>query len=284
MAKHEYATPFSMLHAASLLNHKSRIRKYAEAIKQVVNSESYVVDIGAGSGILSLLSARAGARKVTAVEINSASIGYAKHSARLNKLEDRIEFFNGHYLDFVPSEKADVVVCEMLSSMMLVEQQITAANHAIKKILKPGGIILPQSISVYCVLVQCDHLWDQFTVEGFVFPKVPQTVFSEDTKDLSAMTLLESFDFSKGISKTEVDVTLDIEIVQDGTLHGIVGMFDSYMIGDITLKMEDGWRELFVPLEEAVKVTKKDKISLRVKFIPGKADSILVEVDSHNTL
>ena len=39
-----------------------------------------------------------------------------------------------------------------------------------------------------------------------------------------------------------------------------------------------------VPLEEAVVVKTKDQISLRVQFIPGKADSISVEVKSHNTL
>ena len=284
MAKREYATPFSMLHAASLLNHKSRLRKFAEAIERVVNSESYVVDIGAGSGILSLLAARAGARKVTSVEINSSSMSYVKRSAKLNRLEDTIEFYNGHFLDFLPKEKADVVVCEMLSSMMLIEQQVPAAIHAVEKILKPGGILLPSSIRVYCLLVQCDSIWDQFTVEGLVFPKVPQTVFQEETKDLSELTLVASFDFTKRIDKTEVDATLQMEVVQDGTLQGIVGMFDSVLFDDITLRMEDGWRELFIPFDEVVEVTKNDQISLSVKFIPGESDSISVEVKSHTTL
>jgi predicted RNA methylase len=74
MSRNRYATPFPVLQAASLLNHRSRIQKFEAALKQVVTPESYVVDLGTGSGVLALLAAKAGARKVTAVDISQECI------------------------------------------------------------------------------------------------------------------------------------------------------------------------------------------------------------------
>ncbi|MHA1480119.1 MAG: 50S ribosomal protein L11 methyltransferase [Candidatus Thorarchaeota archaeon] len=279
MSDKNIATPFSLLHSASLLSQHSRIRKFAAAIERVVNADSYVVDIGAGSGILSLLSAKVGARKTTAVEINKESTLYAKQAARMNGLENKVDFFEGHFQDFIPTEKADVVVCEMLSSMMLIEQQVPAAKHAVKEVLREGGLLLPHKITIYSSLVQCDSVWNRFSVEELDFPRKPQTVSRDEIIELSDLSILSKIDLLKIPDDFKIDVAIDYEIVEDGTLHGIVGMFEAELAEDIILNMEDGWRELFLPLNQSLQVSINDVISLRVKYVPGELHSLSLHVE-----
>ena len=75
-----YATPFSLLHAVSLLSHQSRIRKFARVLQQIITPESYVVDIGTGTGVFALLAARAGARPASERGLHGAT--RARHGGR----------------------------------------------------------------------------------------------------------------------------------------------------------------------------------------------------------
>lgn len=279
MSDRNIATPFSLLHSVSLLIQRSRIRKFATAIERAVNADSYVVDLGAGSGILSLLAAKAGARKTTAVEINRESMIYAKQAARMNGLENKLEFFEGHFQDFIPTEKADVVICEMLSSMMLIEQQVPAAKHTMKAVLKRGGVLLPHKITIYSSLVQCDSVWNRFSVEKLDFPKKPQTVSRDEIIELSDLSILSQIDLMKIPDDFKIDVTIDYEIIEDGIIHGIAGLFEAELSEGIVINMDDGWRDLFIPLDQSVQVSKKDTISLSVKYVPGNLHSLSVHVE-----
>jgi len=270
----KYATPFPMLHAVSLLSHRSRLSKFQRALQKIVRPESRVVDIGTGTGVLALTAARAGAKSVTAIDVNRESLNYARKAAEINGLSKRISFVESHFEDYVPEEQADIVVCEMLSSMLLVEQQVPACSYAAKKILKPGGIILPASASVYAVPVECRSLWKRFSLLNLEFPKVPQTLGRGDAKDLSDAVLIARFDFSTPDVPAEVNEMLEYTIVEEGVLHGLVGFFKAKLYEDTTLGMDDGWRELFLPLVEPVEVSKGARISVQLQFKPGKFDSL----------
>ncbi|MCK5302281.1 MAG: 50S ribosomal protein L11 methyltransferase [Candidatus Thorarchaeota archaeon] len=270
----KYATPFPMLHAVSLLSHRSRLSKFQRALQKVVQPESRVVDIGTGTGILALIAARAGAKSVTAVEVNGKSLNYARKAAQINGLSQRVSFVESHFEDYVPEEQADIVICEMLSSMLLIEQQVPACAHAARRILKPGGIILPVSASVYAVPVECQSLWERFNLFDLEFPKVPQTLGKGDAKDLSDAALVTKFDFSIPDIPAEVNEMLEFVIVEEGRLHGLVGFFKAHLYEDITLGMDDGWRELFLPLDEPIEVSKGTRVSVQLRFKPGEFDSL----------
>ncbi len=271
-----YATPFSLLHVASLLGDRSRIAKFRAAIERTVTNDSLVVDLGTGSGVLALIAARAGARKVIAIDINPESVTYARMSAIRNRLDHNMLFAQSHYSDYRPHEKADVVLCEMLSSMLLIEQQVPAAIHARKHILKKEGVILPRSASAYVVPAQCDELWNRFDTEGFVFPRLPQTVKRNEAVDLADARELARFDFGNDRLEDRVDSTLEFRIVEDGVIHGLVGMSEADLVDGITLKMEDGWEDIFLPLEEPVPVNKGDTFTVRIRYIPGQYDSVVL--------
>jgi predicted RNA methylase len=254
MSEKEYATPFPILQAANLLSHKSRIRKFRQAIERTISPSEYVIDLGTGSGILAIIAARQGAR-VTAIDANAESLKYARAAAERNGVVENIEFIHTHFSDFKPEEKADVVLCEMLSSVMLIEQQIPASRYAVKHILKPNGKILPQQVNLFVIPVQNEILWNRFNIEDLQFPRIPQTADMKQSIDLADLLELEKFDLTKDSDQPlSIDKHLNFEIVQSGTVHGILGMFESKLLDDITLTMEDGWRELFMPLPESVDV------------------------------
>lgn len=274
----KYSTPFTMLHAARLLGQRSRLNKFKQAIKESVKEGDYVVDVGTGSGILSILAAKAGAGRVTAIEVNPESIQYAKKAAKMNGVERVIEFVEGNYSEFIPKEKADIVICEMLSSMMLIEQQIPACFHATEYILKLNGVILPQDVKVYTVPVECKEIWDRFQYDDLQFPRVVQTVTPDATRDLADMEILETFDLQNLKRGATVDKTLHFSAIDKGTIHGLVGVFESKLSGNIYLKMEDGWKQLFIPLPRPVNVAAGDILSIRISYQPGKYDSLSIEV------
>jgi predicted RNA methylase len=278
MTDRKYATPLAMLHAVSLLGQRSRLNKFKQAIQEVVKTGDYVVDIGTGSGILAILAAKAGAGHVTAIEVNPESLHYAKKAAQMNGVEQIIDFFEGNFSEFVPDEKADVVICEMLSSMMLVEQQIPASFHATEKILKPDGLILPQEVIVFIVPVECNEMWERFQYENLQFPRVVQTATQDATRDLADMGILETFNLGNLKPDVTIDKTLDFTVVDKGTIHGLVGVFESTLFRDIHLKMDDGWKQLFIPLTQPIKVTAGEIFSIRISYQPGKYDSLSIEV------
>ncbi len=277
MTGREYATPFSMLHAAMLLGQKTRLAKFEKAIRQIVKPNDYVVDIGTGSGVLAIMAAKAGARKVTGIDINQESVEYANEAAVLNGVEDKIEFVEKHVLDFIPDERADVVICEMLSSILLIEQQVPASYHAVENILKPDGVIIPQNATIFIVPVESPVMVKRFSFEQLQFPRVVQTVMSDSTKDLADLMVLQEVDLTKPAADYSIDETLQFSIINDGVIQGLVGLFESQLYEDIKLNMEDGWKQLFLPLQEPVRVTTGDKFSVRVAYTPGKFNSLVIE-------
>jgi len=170
MAGRDYATPFSLLHAASLLSQRARLLKFKSAIQLVVQSDSYVVDLGTGTGVLALLAAQARARRVTGIDVNPDSVEYARLAASSNGLQATVDFRVCHFREFVPEESADLVICEMLSSLMLVEQQVDACNYAVENFLKKEGTILPRNATVYVAPVECPSIWQRNLVEELDFP------------------------------------------------------------------------------------------------------------------
>jgi predicted RNA methylase len=287
MDEGEYSTPFSILHAASLLSQSSRLAKFEQALNRVVTEDSYVVDLGTGTGVLAMMAASAGAEKVTAVEIDRISVEYAKHAIKQNGLDDVIEVVRSHYANFRPHKKADIVTCEMLSSAMLVEPQVPASQWAVENILKEQGVLLPQSATVYVAPVECHSVWERFNTAGFRFPRVPQTMEKDESRDLADVAVLEEFDFFLHHDEWVVNRGLEFTIVSNGTVHGLVGLFEAHLIDDIKLTMDDGWRDLLLPIAEPLSVSQGDIISADVLYSVAMINSLRVKcqlVDTQGSL
>ena len=123
----------------NLTSDTARLAGFFEAITE--NSRGTVFDLGTGSGILSYWAAPK-ADKVIALELNRATAKIAENN--LKSLEN-VEVICSDASSFLFKKKADVIICEMLDTALIDEEQIPVLNSAIKY-LKEDGTIIPYGI------------------------------------------------------------------------------------------------------------------------------------------
>jgi protein arginine N-methyltransferase 6 len=118
---------------------------HADAIRDKV-----VVDVGCGTGILSIFCAFAGARKVYAVEASSISV-QAKEVVKANSLSDIITVVHGRVeeVEIEEEEGVDVIVSEWMGYALLYESMLSSVINARDRWLKPGGLMLPSYATLY---------------------------------------------------------------------------------------------------------------------------------------
>ena len=80
----------------------------AEAVN--VQPGEVVIDLGCGSGFLSILAAKRGAAKVYAVDVMPQAAELTRRNAKRNGVASRIEVFTGSLFDPIPGVKADLVI------------------------------------------------------------------------------------------------------------------------------------------------------------------------------
>lgn len=136
-----------------MLNDRVRTASYLAAIADVVRPGDVVVDIGTGTGVLSVAAARAGARHVYAIE--ASSIGRTAQSVfEANGLTERITLVPGWSTQVSLPERADVLVSEIIGNEPLEERVIEATSDAIKRHLKPDARFVPRTVRVYGLPVE----------------------------------------------------------------------------------------------------------------------------------
>lgn len=135
-----------------LLDDGERTEAYLRAIADNVRPGDVVVDLGSGTGILALAAARAGARRVYAIEA-SGFAGVVEAVARRNGYADRITVLGDWSQRVVVPEPAEVLVAEIIGNDPLGEGVLRFMPDAVGRFLKPGGRVLPERLRVFATLV-----------------------------------------------------------------------------------------------------------------------------------
>ena len=123
-----------------LLADDVRTEAFRKAIEATVGPDDVVVDIGAGTGILSLFAARAGARKVYAVE-STAIAHLAQRIVRDNGFTSKIEVIRADARDVELPELATVLVSECLGNFLMSDGMISALASC-RRLLAPGHVLI----------------------------------------------------------------------------------------------------------------------------------------------
>ena len=89
-----------------------RVSAYAKAIRAEVKPDDVVLDVGCGVGVLSVLAAKAGARRVYAVDLDD-SVHYARRVVVENGVGDRVDVFRGRIQDVELPEKPTLIVADV---------------------------------------------------------------------------------------------------------------------------------------------------------------------------
>lgn len=145
---------------ASLLTHQRlvadavRVQTYQTAIFRHCAGRS-VVEIGCGSGILSIFAAQAGARRVIAIE-ESEIAALAAEMFEANGVADRIELRRANSRDVEIDEPADLILHEILGTDPFVEALLPSILDARRRLLRPGGRLLPYRVEVGCFGIELE--------------------------------------------------------------------------------------------------------------------------------
>ncbi len=120
---------------------KSRLLAYEEALKKV-SPGKIVVDVGAGTGVLSIFAAKGGASKVYAIE-NAAIVSTLSREIRAKKLEDSIKIMNC-LAEEAPLDNlvADIIVSEWMGYFLLCERMLPSVLAVRDKCLSKTGLIV----------------------------------------------------------------------------------------------------------------------------------------------
>lgn len=162
----EYFTSYEDLEVHKLMLEDSvRTLAYKDAILKHSSyfKDKIVMDVGCGTGILSIFCAQAGAKKVYAIEASNVA-NLAKEVVKENNFEDIIEVFHSRVEDLdLPGVKVDAIVSEWMGFYLLHEAMLDSVFAAREKFLKEDGLMFPKTAIVYmapCSLPQYYKQWN----------------------------------------------------------------------------------------------------------------------------
>jgi len=153
-------------HAHMLLD-EPRMTAFARAVDLAVGPGTRVLDLGAGTGVLSFFAARRGAR-VIAVECEPGVAATAR-AALGAAVGDRVTLVEADAREFLPAEPVDVVLCEMLHVGLLRERQIEVIDSFKRRYLERFGAPLPRFLPEACVQA-VQPVAQDFTYHGYELP------------------------------------------------------------------------------------------------------------------
>jgi protein arginine N-methyltransferase 1 len=132
---------------ARMLHDDRRTGDFICALTAAVRPGDVVLDIGTGSGVLAVALARAGARRVYAVEASDIA-AVAARVFEANGVTDRVTLVPGWSRQIELPERADLLVAEIIGNEPFEEEILETTLDARRRLLKPRARLVPHALEV----------------------------------------------------------------------------------------------------------------------------------------
>ncbi|MFO0719057.1 MAG: 50S ribosomal protein L11 methyltransferase [Candidatus Paceibacterota bacterium] len=252
---------------AQCLIDEPRSLAFEAAIKEVVKPNHKVIDLGTGSGLMAMFAARAGALDVKALEFDPFIAKVANQNISTNGFSEKIELWLGdaRSFDFPEGVNFDVVIMEMLTTAMVDEFQVQAANNLQdRKVVSEKTVFIPKSQQTFVELVN-----KNFEIYGFVFKMVKHlwNNLSENQKYevLSEKSLLNDIHFNRK-NDEYFDKVIEVKSVKAGEVNAVRLSSRAFLTDKIILDDTETFNApVIIPIKET-KIEADAVIKLRVRY------------------
>ncbi|MFJ7509944.1 50S ribosomal protein L11 methyltransferase [Peribacillus simplex] len=137
-----------------------------QALERTVRPGDLVVDVGTGSGVLSIAAALLDAKRIQSLDLDEVAVQSAIQNVELNNVQDKVTVSQGNLLDGV-NEQADIVVANILAEVIM------RFTDDVAKVVKPGGYFIASGI----IQTKKQDVKDAIIASGFT---VEETILMED--------------------------------------------------------------------------------------------------------
>ncbi|KAK6913775.1 hypothetical protein RJ641_021096 [Dillenia turbinata] len=294
-----------LLHQQNMLQDFVRTGTYYAAVME--NRADFigrvVVDVGAGSGILSLFAAQAGAKHVYAVEASEMAEYACKLISGNPSLSQRITVVKGKVEEVELPEKADILISEPMGTLLVNERMLESYVIARDRFLGSNGKMFPTIGRIHMAPFSDEYLyvevankalfWQQQNYFGVdltpLYGSAFQGYFSQPVVDAFDPRLLVAPPTSHVIDFTsikeedlyEIEIPLKF-IASVGTrMHGLACWFDVLFDGSVVqrwLTTAPGaptthWYQLRCVLSQPLYVMAGQEITGQLRMVAHSAQS-----------
>lgn len=261
-----------------------RTRSYQNVITQnnFLFKDKIVLDVGAGTGILSLFCAKAGAKHVYAIECSQMA-DMAKEIVKTNGYSEVITVIKGKVEEIeLPVPKVDVIISEWMGYFLLFENMLDTVLFARDKWLADDGVVLPDKASLHLTAIEdAEYKEDKIefwnNVYGFDMSCIKKQAMMEplvDTVDANQIVtncqLLKTMDISKMMSG-DASFTVPFKLVAERNdfIHALVAFFNvSFTKCHKLMGFSTGprsksthWKQTVLYLEDVVTICEGETLS-----------------------
>ncbi|MBW3668015.1 MAG: 50S ribosomal protein L11 methyltransferase [Actinobacteria bacterium] len=268
-----------------MLNDDERNGGYEAALAEHVRPHHTVLDIGAGSGVLAVIAARAGARRVMTCEMSATIADVAREVVAADPHGEVIEVIAKRSDELTPDDmggRADVIVSETFDCALLGESLLAIMRDARERLLAPGGTLIPSAARITAMLIESDAVFrlnrvdttrgidvsafNRFSTASY-FPvrlfRHPYEVLSEraDVVDLD----FAHDDLLPAVTHHELIVT------KPGVCHGVAFWFDVTLSSTAHLENSpenptSNWHQAVQLFDKPLPVETGDRVAIAVAY------------------
>uniref|UniRef100_A0A8C3HD99 Protein arginine N-methyltransferase n=1 Tax=Chrysemys picta bellii TaxID=8478 RepID=A0A8C3HD99_CHRPI len=248
---------------ADMLHDKDRNLKYYQGIRAAVSrvkergEKAIVLDIGTGTGLLSMMAVTAGADFCYAIEVFTPMAIAAVKIVEKNGFSDKIKVINKHSTEVTVGPdgdmqcRANILITELFDTELIGEGALPSYEHAHKYLVQEGCEAVPHRARVYAQLVESKRMWSwnklfpvhvqaEDVEKIIVFPSeiencpgVPSVydiqlnqVPRSDFTVLSDVMTMFSVDFSKQVNSSSTYYTAKLDPIKSGMAQVILSWWD----------------------------------------------------------
>lgn len=223
-----------------------RLRAFQQALARTVTQDTVVADLGGGTGVLGMLAAGAGARRVYSIE-RTGLWQTAAQAARAN-VGQRFTPVPGHSLAVQLAQPVDLIVIDQMGPLGFEGHLVTCLADAVTRWLVPDGLVIPSRIETCFAPVTATTVRQHITrwqdpglmmldLSSFALLERcrPHHVRAQEITPICRPTTGWAIDTRRCSSIQTLEARMTFSVLTTATLDGLCGWFRATLLDNLTM-------------------------------------------------